>query len=1259
MANEPRSSNQVFFDPDEHQEDTLKAFDEFTKIFSLRYDAQYPDPPKVSLESAIERWKLSNGTEARPSLDQYDKICLDWRAKDKVTKLLGMFSSHKLYEDWCVAESDESKRTNAKWDHFTVSMKKYYKPTENETLKHFHFRAISQRDDESFPRFCNRVEAEAKHCSFKCESETCTAQETAVRDQILIGSIDSKIRDEALKQSWSLKDLRQEGMRMESAARSGAQISGETSAVNKVGKYSFNNLKPRNQQQEKRPDKRQGTINCYNCGVKVSGLIFKHKQSCPAKSHKCQTCQKSGHFESVCRSKPVQQVEAEIDAANDQEEDMYNINIFRIRSSKDSPKPRLKSAKNDFSVQVMINNHLDRVIADTGARISVCGTTQARKWGILGRLTPSKVKVKPYNSDPIEVYGEARCSVTYGSTSIPVIWHVISGNSEAILSGNSSLQLGIIEFKRVDDTYQPILMIESDDKSDLQQILAKYPQNFAGLGKLKDFKTKLHVNSDIKPVNVPAYSFPYHLQSRAQAAIDGMIENDVIEEHPLHEPAPWVSNTVLSPKDDGSVRVTMNAKNVNKALISSNIPIPKHEDIKTKLSGAKVFSKMDLKSAFWQIELDEESRYLTVFHANDKLYRYKRLTMGLSPSQGELTVALRPVFAHIENVHVIHDDLIVATVTNKEHNKAISECMEAIARAGLTLNPPKCIFGKKEITFWGMIFGADGIKPDPAKVEALEYVTAPTTKEEVISFLCMMQSNSDFIPNFAQASAPLRELTKGGVHFKWREKHQICFDKLIKAFKQDTLLRYFDLAKPIFIFTDAHISGIGAMLGQGESVSTAKPVAFASRTTNKAESNYPQIDLEAMGLDFGMRRFRKYIVGAPEIINIVTDHKPLCSIFNGKRKGSIRTEKIKMRHQEVRFEVVFREGKLNQTDFISRRGKPLRSIPKEEQEELNDLNNLLYMLHTTPITDKIDIGTISMETQRDPTLKRISEIVAKGQSWIAKSEPSAVQKFREILPEITITGNKILLKSERMILPESLQENAIQLAHRGSHPGQSGIERRIRYHFFFHDLQRKVQGFVQNCKSCLSFTDKKMSEPIQSHKVPSKCWETVAVDLFGPMPSKNHVIVVQDLASRYPAAKLVSTTSSKQVLPELADIYDNYGNPSTQISDNGPPFNSEEMTKFADERNIKLQKIPPLHPQANPAETFMKPLGKTMKIAHQNGRKRKNLYKSYCATIGTHLTLRHLCLPGLCCSEMATRLSFPGWEFQTSECSWQGSVIRG
>ena len=107
--------------------------------------------------------------------------------------------------------------------------------------------------------------------------------------------------------------------------------------------------------------------------------------------------------------------------------------------------------------------------------------------------------------------------------------------------------------------------------------------------------------------------------------------------------------------------------------------------------------------------------------------------MGLSPSQGKLTVALRPVFAHIPNAHIIHDDLIIAAKNILEHNQAVLECMIALDKAGLTLNGLKCIFGKREIGFWGMLFGKYGVQPDPAKVEALKYLS--NNKEEVISFL--------------------------------------------------------------------------------------------------------------------------------------------------------------------------------------------------------------------------------------------------------------------------------------------------------------------------------------------------------------------------------------------------------------------------------------------------------------------------------------------------------------------------------------------
>ena len=398
------------------------------------------------------------------------------------------------------------------------------------------------------------------------------------------------------------------------------------------------------------------------------------------------------------------------------------------------------------------------------------------------------------------------------------------------------------------------------------------------------------------------------------------------------------------------------------------------------------------------------------------------------------------------------------------------------------------------------------------------------------------------------------------------------------------------MSKQSFIFTDARNTGLGAMLAQGPTLESARPIAIASRTTTKAEQRYPQIDLEALGIDFALRRFRNYIVGSPIEIQVITDHKPLCSIFNGNRKGSIRTERIKLRHQDVRFVVTYQRGKVNQSDYLSRHAKPITALPQEKQTEANDLNNLLYLLHTTPAIDCLGISTIAQATHEDPTLQKIATLIKKGQSWISKTEPDEVQRFRPIFPQLTVTGNGIILKDERIILPTKLQESAIKIAHKGAHPGQEGLKRRLRYHFFFHGMDKKVEEFVKSCSDCNVFVDKKTKEPIKPHQVPEKCWETVAADLYGPMPSSKHVVVVQDLASRFPAAKLVTSTRADKVIPALTEIYETYGNPDVQISDNGPPF------------NITLQKSPPL-----PGRNIYETLGQGYEnwTPQRNPRKRK------------------------------------------------------
>ena len=195
--------------------------------------------------------------------------------------------------------------------------------------------------------------------------------------------------------------------------------------------------------------------------------------------------------------------------------------------------------------------------------------------------------------------------------------------------------------------------------------------------------------------------------------------------------------------------------------------------------GARFLSKLDSKLAFWQLELHPDSHYLTVFHANDKLYQYTRLIMGVKPAQRELNAALKPIFTHIPNVYLIHDDLIIAKNFQQAYISALSELL-----------------------------------------------------------------NSD-------------------KHHKWTETHQKVFNNVLDKFKKETLLSYFDISKPTFIFIDAHQSGLSAILAQGSNKDNARPVAFASRCTSKAEKNYVQLDLEVMAVDFALRRFCFYLVGPP------------------------------------------------------------------------------------------------------------------------------------------------------------------------------------------------------------------------------------------------------------------------------------------------------------------------------------------------------------------------------------------------------------
>ena len=172
----------------------------------------------------------------------------------------------------------------------------------------------------------------------------------------------------------------------------------------------------------------------------------------------------------------------------------------------------------------------------------------------------TNTKLKPFNSDPVKVERQGICAVTFGSNSVPVKWQIIAAECESILAGNS------------------------DPKGEIQGSLAEYSHNFRGIGKLKNHQIKLHVNTEVKPVATPPCSVPYHLKEQVSRVIQEMINQDIIEEHTINQSTPWVSNPVIAPKTDGSIKMPLDARNVNKASIPTNHPTPRHDDIKAKFA---------------------------------------------------------------------------------------------------------------------------------------------------------------------------------------------------------------------------------------------------------------------------------------------------------------------------------------------------------------------------------------------------------------------------------------------------------------------------------------------------------------------------------------------------------------------------------------------------------------------------------------------------------------------------------------------------
>ena len=189
---------------------------------------------------------------------------------------------------------------------------------------------------------------------------------------------------------------------------------------------------------------------------------------------------------------------------------------------------------------------------------------------------------------------------------------------------------------------------------------------------------------------------------------------------------PWLNPLVIVPKGEDQIRLCVAMRAANKAITRTRYPTPTVDDLMMiKLKGANVFTKLDLTSAFYQLELTPDSRMITAFQTDTRIKRFKHLIFGANSAPEELQHALRSIIADIENVVNIADDLLIFAADDNEHDMTLKKVLHRFEEKGLTLNLRKCVFNQNELKFYGYIFSGDGMKPNPSKVEEIQNTPVP------------------------------------------------------------------------------------------------------------------------------------------------------------------------------------------------------------------------------------------------------------------------------------------------------------------------------------------------------------------------------------------------------------------------------------------------------------------------------------------------------------------------------------------------------
>lgn len=691
-----------------------------------------------------------------------------------------------------------------------------------------------------------------------------------------------------------------------------------------------------------------------------------------------------------------------------------------------------------------------------------------------------------------------------------------------------------------------------DQQQQLNGVLEKFPWT-PTTGRLNHTTKYIHTidTGDEKPVSQRQFNMSPYVERKVGEELQRMLERGIIRRISHSE---WLNRIVPVRKKDDTMRICLDARELNKRTKKSTYPQTDMNRILSRLQKTKYLSALDLGEAFFQIKLSNESSVKTAFAiAPFGYFCFDRMPMGCVNSSAALCALVDSVFGvQFEGKCFWYvDDFLIASETFEEHLATLELVASKLIEAELSISKKKSKFCMRKLRFLGMIISEAGIEVDNAKIEAIDNIKRPVQLKQLQSFLGMTGFFRRFIDGYSQLAAPLSEMTKGqNKMLSWNDDANKAFEMLKSAMKSAPILATPQYDQPFVIECDSSDWCAGSVLMQYVD-GQPKVISYFSMKYTPAQRKYSTTEKECLSVILSIEKFRPYIDMVR--FTVVTDHASLLWLCNLKdATGRLARWALRLQCYDI--------------DFVHRPGKE-HKVPDMLSRSLDLIDTELFV--TTQ--DKWYLQLLGSTLPSPPSnLKVIDGILYRKIDTITSD-----REWKMCVP----------LEARTMVLK---QEHDDVLA---AHPGFFKTLRRIQLKYYWPSMSQDISKYVRECDVCRACkaSNENTTTPMLTNRYAKFPGQIVAIDYIGPYPRSKEgyrfAVVAIDSFTKFTFAQTLRDASAAATIKFLKrEIMFKHFVPEKIVSDNGPQFRSNIFKQMLEEFNIVHWRTAYYNPQANASE---------------------------------------------------------------------------